>query len=190
MRPARPAPEPAPAGAPIQPACVLVGPPGAGKTSTGVLLAEALGVPFRDTDADIEQAAGKPIPEIFVDHGEPHFRTLEQAAVAGALATCPGVVALGGGAVLAEPTRAALAGHRVVFLSVELPDAVRRVGLGQGRPLLSLNPRATLKHQLDLRRPLYQRVASLTVVTDGRTPAEVAAEILGALPALRQDYSS
>jgi shikimate kinase len=92
--------------------------------------------------------------------------------------------------VLADPTRAALAGHRVVFLSVELPDAVRRVGLGQGRPLLSVNPRATLKHQLDLRRPLYQRVANLTVVTDGRTPAEVAAEILGALPGLRQDYGS
>jgi shikimate kinase len=186
-----PAPEPEPApepdGAPVRPVCVLVGPPGAGKTSTGVLLAEALGVPFRDTDADIEQAAGKPIPEIFVDHGEPHFRTLERAAVAGALVTCPGVVALGGGAVLADPTRAALAGHRVVFLSVELPDAVRRVGLGQGRPLLSVNPRATLKHQLDLRRPLYQRVANLTVVTDGRTPAEVAAEILGALPGLRQE---
>jgi shikimate kinase len=165
----------------VKPACVLVGPPGSGKTSTGQALAEALGVPFRDTDADVEQAAGKPIPEIFVDDGEPHFRTLERAAVAAALASFDGVLALGGGAVLAEPTRAALAGHTVVFLSVELPDAIKRVGLGQGRPLLAVNPRATLKHQLAQRRPLYQSVATLTVVTDGRTPEEVAAEILAAL---------
>ncbi|MPZ25542.1 MAG: shikimate kinase [Micromonosporaceae bacterium] len=171
----------APAPGPVRPVCVLVGPPGSGKTTVGLRLAEALGVEFRDTDADIEHTAGKPIPDIFVDHGEPPFRTLEQAAVAAALASCGGVLALGGGAVLAEPTRAALAGHTVVFLSVELPDAVTRVGLGAGRPLLSVNPRATLKHQLAQRRPLYQQVATHTVVTDGRSPDQVAAEVLAAL---------
>jgi shikimate kinase len=165
----------------MKPVCVLVGPPGSGKTSTGLALAAALGVPFRDTDADIEQTAGKPIPEIFLDDGEPAFRTLERAAVAAALTSCDGVLALGGGAVLAEETRAALAGHTVVFLSVELPDAIKRVGLGQGRPLLAVNPRATLKHQLAQRRPLYESVATLTVITDGRTPDEVAADILDAL---------
>lgn len=163
------------------PYCVLVGPPGSGKTSTGEALAARLGVGFRDTDDDIEQSAGKPIPDIFVDDGEPHFRTLERAAVARALATCDGVLALGGGAVLAQETRAALAGHTVVFLSVELSDAVARVGLGQGRPLLAVNPRATLRHQLEQRRPLYQQVATFTVVTDGRTPEDVAAEIVAAL---------
>jgi shikimate kinase len=165
----------------MKPVCVLVGPPGSGKTSAGLALAEALGVPFRDTDADIEQAAGKPIPEIFFDDGEPHFRTLERAAVAAALASFDGVLALGGGAVLAEQTRAALAGHTVVFLSVELADASARVGLGQGRPLLAVNPRATLRHQLEQRRPLYESVATLTVATDGRTPAEVVAVILAGL---------
>lgn len=168
-------------GAAGRPVCVLVGPPGSGKTTVGLQLAEALGVEFRDTDADIEQAAGQPIPEIFVDHGEPHFRTLEQAAVAAALASCRGVLSLGGGAVLAEPTRAALAGHTVVFLSVELPDAISRVGLGTGRPLLTVNPRATLRHQLAQRRPFYQQVATHTVVTDGRSPEQVAAEILASL---------
>ncbi|WBB57499.1 shikimate kinase [Verrucosispora sp. WMMD573] len=165
----------------VRPVCVLVGAPGSGKTTVGQGLAEALGVEFRDTDADIERLAGKPIPEIFLDEGEAHFRTLERAALAAALASCTGVLALGGGAVLAEENRAALVGHRVVHLSVELPDAVKRVGLGVGRPLLSINPRATLKHLMDQRRPLYAEVATDTVVTDGRTPEEIVAEIVALL---------
>jgi shikimate kinase len=160
-----------------RPVCVLVGAPGSGKSSTGAALAAALGTSFRDTDADIEAAAGKPIPEIFVDDGEAHFRTLERQAVAAALASCDGVLALGGGAILAEENRAALAGHTVGYLSVELPDALRRVGLGGGRPLLAINPRATLKYLLDQRRPLYAQVATFTVVTDGRTAEDVADEI-------------
>ncbi|WP_018785064.1 shikimate kinase [Micromonospora sp. CNB394] len=164
-----------------RPVCVLVGAPGSGKNTVGTALADALGVGFRDTDADIENLAGKPIPEIFVDEGEEHFRTLERAAVAAALASHAGVLALGGGAVLAEENRAALIGHTVVHLSVELPDALKRVGLGAGRPLLALNPRATLKHLMDQRRPLYAEVATATVVTDGRTPQELAAEIAALL---------
>lgn len=158
---------------------MLVGPPGSGKTSTGLLLADSLGTAFRDTDSDIEAAAGKPIPDIFLEDGEEHFRELEQWAVAGALESFDGVLALGGGAVLTGATRDALAGHTVVFLSVELTDAVKRVGLAQGRPLLAINPRATLRHQLEQRRPLYAQVATVTVATDGRTPGEVAAEIAG-----------
>ncbi|MFI2648170.1 MULTISPECIES: shikimate kinase [Micromonospora] len=164
-----------------RPVCVLVGAPGSGKTTVGQALAAALGVEFRDTDTDIEQLAGKPIPEIFVDEGEEHFRTLERAAVAAGLAAHPGVLALGGGAVLAEENRAALIGHTVVHLSVELPDAVKRIGLGSGRPLLALNPRATLKHLMEQRRPLYAEVATATVLTDGRGPEEIAAEIAALL---------
>ncbi|MFI5836968.1 shikimate kinase [Micromonospora sp. NPDC051300] len=164
-----------------RPVCVLVGAPGSGKTTVGTALADALGVDFRDTDTDIERMAGKPIPEIFVDEGEDHFRTLERAAVAAALASHGGVLALGGGAVLAEENRAALIGHTVVHLSVELPDAIKRVGLGAGRPLLALNPRATLKFLLDQRRPLYGEVATATVATDGRPPQELATEIAALL---------
>jgi len=159
------------------PRAVVVGAPGAGKTSTGQALAALLGVDFRDTDADIEAAAGKPIPEIFVDEGEAHFRTLERQAVATALRDFDGVLALGGGAVLAEETRAALAGHQVVHLVVSLGEAIKRVGLSSGRPLLAVNPRATLRHLLDQRLPLYEQVATITVETDGRTPEEVATEI-------------
>jgi shikimate kinase len=156
---------------------------GAGKTTVGELVAKALGVDFRDTDADIEQTAGKPIPEIFIDDGEPAFRTLEKAAVASALRAHDGVLALGGGAILAEETRELLRGHTVIFLSVELADAVNRVGLGAGRPLLAMNPRATLKYLLDQRRPLYLEVATHTVLTDGREPEDIAAEVLAALRA-------
>ncbi len=163
------------------PAAVIVGPPGAGKSTIGALVAAALGVPFRDVDADIEETAGKPIPEIFIDDGEEHFRALERAAVAAALDGFDGVVSLGGGAILAEETRRRLAGYRVVFLSVELADAIRRVGMGAGRPLLEINPRATMKYLLDQRRPLYEEVATVTVKTDGRTPEDVTAEVLAAL---------
>jgi shikimate kinase len=157
---------------------VLVGPPGAGKTTIGGLLAEALELPFLDTDDDIEATAGKSVPDIFVDDGEEHFRALERAAVARALAGFGGVLALGGGAILAPQTRRILRDHTVVFLSVELADAVSRIGLGTGRPLLAINPRATLKYLLEQRRPLYQEVAVITVHTDGRPPTHIATEVL------------
>jgi shikimate kinase len=160
------------------PVCVLVGPPGAGKTTAGELVAAALGVAFRDTDADIVAVAGKPIPEIFFDDGEPQFRKLEAEAVATALESFGGVLALGAGAVLAAPTRARLAGHPVVYLEVGFADAIGRVGLGAGRPLLAMNPRATLRRLLDERRPLYEQVARHTVATDGLTPQEVAAAVV------------
>jgi shikimate kinase len=165
----------------MKPVAVIVGAPGSGKSTIGPLLAEALGVPFRDVDEDIVAAAGKPISEIFVDDGEDHFRALERAAVARALSTHDGVLSLGGGAILAESTRALLKAHTVVYLSVDLPDAIARVGLGSGRPLLAMNPRATLKFLLDQRRPLYEEVATITVKTDGRTPEEITEELARAL---------
>lgn len=165
----------------IQPVCVLVGPPGAGKSTVGALIALALDVEMRDVDTDIEAIAGKPIPEIFIDDGEVVFRDLERVAVARALANCHGVLALGGGAILAPETRELLHRHTVVYLSVELADAVSRVGLGQGRPLLTVSPRATLRYLLEQRRPLYQQVATVTVSTDGRSPEQVAADVLRAL---------
>jgi shikimate kinase len=134
-------------------------------------------VTVRDTDQDVEAAAGKAISEIFVDEGESRFRELERAAVADALLDHPGVLALGGGAVLDPGTRDALAGHRVVFLSVGLSDAVKRVGLGVGRPLLLGNVRSRIKALLDERLPVYRAVAAFEVETDGRTPEEVADEV-------------
>lgn len=165
----------------MSPVLVLVGPPGAGKTSVGEIVAARLGMDFRDTDADVEAAAGMPIGEIFFDAGEARFRELERAAVRAALDEARGVLALGGGAVVDASTRAALAGHQVVFLDVDMHDAVRRVGLSRDRPLLLTNPRAQLKRLLDARRPLYEEVATVTVPTGGRTPDEVADAVLLAL---------
>jgi shikimate kinase len=165
----------------MKPKAVVIGPPGSGKTTVGELLAERLGVTFRDTDHDVEAAAGKPIGEIFIDDGEEHFRALERAAVRDALATHEGVVALGGGAVLDAATQAELAGLPVVYLEVGLSDAVKRVGLASARPLLVLNPRSQFRKLMEERRPIYEGLASVQVKTDDRDPADVVDEVVKGL---------
>lgn len=156
------------------PRAVVVGPPGAGKTTIGELLAARLDVSFRDVDADIEKTAGKSISDIFTGDGEPVFRAMEEEAVATGLAEHDGVLALGGGAILSERTRAALAGHAVVFLNVGLTEGMRRAGLSTARPLLAgVNPRATMKVLMEARLPLYREVATVEVATDDLTPDEI-----------------
>lgn len=161
----------------MRPLLVLVGPPGAGKTTVGQLVASRRGVAFRDTDADVERRAGSTISDIFIEQGEETFRELEREAVQQALTEHDGILALGGGAILAEPTRALLTGHRIVFLNVNLADAASRVGFNRDRPLLIANPRAQLRAMLVERRPLYEAVATATIETDGRTPEAVATDV-------------
>ncbi|WP_250289147.1 3-dehydroquinate synthase [Streptomyces atroolivaceus] len=163
------------------PLLVLVGPMGVGKSTVGELLAGRLGTTYRDTDADVVATAGKAIPEIFFDDGEERFRALERQAVRDAIAQHPGVLALGGGAVLDAETRALLGGLPVVYLSMDVDEAVRRVGLNTARPLLAVNPRRQWRELMDARRPLYEEVATVTVATDARTPEEVAQAIIEAL---------
>jgi shikimate kinase len=159
------------------PVAILIGPPGAGKSTVGPLLARLLGVTFLDTDSEIEAAAGKPVGDIFIDDGEPAFRALERQTVASALASHPGVLALGGGAVLDPGTRRLLAGQPVVYLETGFAAAAKRVGMDRARPLLLGNPRAQRKALLEQRLPIYQGLARITVGTDSRSAAEVADEI-------------
>jgi shikimate kinase len=165
----------------VSPRAVLVGPPGAGKSTVGRRLAKRLGTTFRDTDADIVAVAGKPIAEIFIDDGEEHFRALEREAVATALQEHEGVLSLGGGAVLSDATRDLLRQHTVALLDVDLGHATQRVGLNRDRPVLALNPRAQLKVLLEQRMPLYREVATVIVDTNRRTLSQVVDALADAL---------
>ncbi|WP_079160895.1 shikimate kinase [Streptomyces pactum] len=154
---------------------------GVGKSTVGRLLAERLGVGYRDTDEDIVTGQGRTIADIFVDEGEAAFRALEKQTVHRALAEHDGVLALGGGAILDADTRALLAGRRVVYLSMDVEEAVKRTGLNAARPLLAVNPRRQWRELMEARRHLYEQVATAVVATDGRTPEEVTQAALDAL---------
>ena len=167
----------------MSPRVILVGAPGSGKSTVGPLLADLLGVAYRDTDADVEATAAMTIAELFVEKGEAHFRDLEAEAVRTAVAEHDGVLSLGGGAVVRDETRRVLSGQRVAYLDVDLAEAARRVGLNTARPLLLGNVRGQLGQLLDQRRPLYEQVATITVSTVGRTAEEVADLIVKELSA-------
>jgi shikimate kinase len=161
---------------------VLVGPPGAGKTTVGRVLARRLDVEFTDVDSVIVQRAGKSISDMFLQDGEDAFRALERQVVAEALTATDGVLALGGGSVLAAQTRERLRGHRVVHLKVGVTDGLRRTGMSTARPLLAgVNPRATFKALLEARAPLYREVASVEVDTDRRSANQVVRAVLEAI---------
>ena len=147
------------------------------------MVARLSGLPRVDTDDEVSAKAGKSVPDIFIEDGEAEFRRMEREAVAHALSTFEGIVSLGGGAVMDEDTRADLAALReqgtgVVFLDASLAAAMPRVGLGASRPLLAGNPRQQWKALMDARRPIYEGLATVAVVTDGLGPGDVAQRIL------------
>jgi shikimate kinase len=168
---------------------VLIGPPGAGKTEVGPLVAARLGVPFRDTDAEVGVAAGKPVSDIFIENGEEAFRALEREAVAsaldehGALREHGGVLALGSGAILDDQIRRLLEGVPVVYLSADFGTIARRVGLDRPRVVVPGNPRGRLRAMLAERHPLYQGLAVVTVPTDDLDPEELADQIAARISA-------
>lgn len=163
---------------PARPAAVLVGPPGAGKTTIGRKLARRLEVEFRDTDQLIEEREGRTIPEIFAADGEPGFREIEELVVGAQLETFRGVLSLGGGAVLSALTRERLRGHRVVHLTIGVAEGVRR-SRGSGRPLLAGgDPTARYQAQLTERAPLYRAVAWTTATTERRSSGKVVTDLV------------
>jgi shikimate kinase len=157
---------------------VVVGFMGAGKTTVGRLLAAKLGLPFADSDHVIEKHAGRPIPRIFAEDGEPAFRDLEHAVIAGLLAGPDTVLALGGGAASHPVTRSLLGSVPVVYLRVGFAEAMSRVGGDKGRPMLA---RPDIQSLYGARQALYASVATITVDTDARHPDEIVLDVLTAL---------
>ena len=160
----------------MAPRVILIGPPGAGKTTLGHALGALLEIEFSDTDSLIEDQEKKSISEIFVDQGEEYFRGVEKRVVLDALVNSEGVLALGGGAPLSVEVQSALknSGLSIMYLEVSLATAAPRIGFNRDRPLLLGNPRAQWKELLDSRRPIYESVSTKIVNVDHGTPTELA----------------
>ena len=160
----------------------LVGLMGVGKSSIGRRLAIALGLPFRDADTEVEEAAGRSIPDIFAELGEPAFRDGERRVIARLLEDEPHVLATGGGAFMNDQTRALIKNKAVsVWLKGDLEVLARRVSRKSDRPLVAgKDPLEVLRAQAAVRYPFYAQ-ADITVET-GETPHQTAVEaILAAL---------
>lgn len=157
---------------------ILIGPPGAGKSSIGKTLAKKMNLEFIDTDAVVETNSGKKIAEIFLEEGEPTFRALEKRAVLDSLTVQDAIISLGGGAILDPDTQKVLRDQaKVVFLDVSISNAAPRVGFNRDRPLLLGNPRQQWLSLMEKRRPIYEELAKFTVSTDNRKVNDVVCEL-------------
>jgi shikimate kinase len=161
------------------PPIILIGPPGAGKTSVGKALAKKLALNFTDSDRVIEERSGKSISEIFLTEGEPAFRQMEREAVIELLEKGDGVIALGGGSVMdLEVSKRLMPMLNVVFLDVSISNAAPRVGFNRDRPLLLGNPRQQWIALMEKRRSTYESLSKARVSTDNKKPSQVVEVIL------------
>lgn len=163
------------------PNLIIIGPPGAGKSSVGRQLGKVMQTQFTDTDKIIEERAGKKIAEIFLEDGEPIFREIEREVVLAEIAKEDGILALGGGSILDSEVDKELSKlkSRVIYLEVSISNAAPRVGFNKDRPLLAVNPRQQWMALMEKRRPIYERLAGHKVSTDNKKPSEVVKEIQG-----------
>lgn len=161
-----------------KPRVVLVGPPGAGKTTIGHRLASTLSIPFIDTDQLIEKEYGKACGDVFSELGEATFRDVEREAISLALSN-HGIVSVGGGAVTTQATRDLFAGHTVVWLDVSDEAGFARTSAEGTRPVLEAeNPKEHYAKLLATRRDWYRDVSMYRVRTDDKRPTAIVGEIL------------
>jgi shikimate kinase len=167
----------------MAPKVILIGPMGSGKTTIGSLLAEKLGLNFRDTDHLIEEQEEKTVSQIFLDQGEDAFRAIEKRVLREELLTDGTVLSLGGGAPIsidAQSALRAIASH-IIFLDISLSTVAPRIGFNRDRPLLLNNPRGQWQTLMEARRPIYEAVADTIINVDDKSEEEIVTIVLSSL---------
>jgi len=171
----------------MAPRVILIGPMGSGKTTIGSLLAEKLGLSFRDTDHLIEEQEGKTVSQIFLDQGEDAFRAIEKRVLREELLTDGTVLSLGGGAPISMDAQSALraiASH-IIFLDISLSTVAPRIGFNRDRPLLLNNPRGQWQTLMEARRPIYEAIADAIINVDDKSEEEIVTIALSSLEEAR-----
>ena len=167
----------------MAPRVILIGPMGSGKTTIGSLLAEKLGLSFRDTDHLIEEQQEKTVSQIFLDQGEDAFRAIEKRVLREELLTDGTVLSLGGGAPIsidAQSALRAIASH-IIFLDISLSTVAPRIGFNRDRPLLLNNPRGQWQTLMEARRPIYEAIADTIINVDDKSEDEIVTIVLSSL---------
>ena len=159
---------------------VLIGPPGSGKSTVGRSMAKRLDRKFLDSDSLIEEKSQRRISEIFVDDGEEFFRKLEMTVLQEVLLVPDCIISLGGGAPIKEESQALIASSDayVVFLDISLAAAAPRVGFNRDRPLLLGNPRAQWQSLNEIRRPIYEKLCTISIKVDDMSVEQIVGEII------------
>jgi len=171
----------------MAPRVILIGPMGSGKTTIGSLLAQKLGLSFRDTDHLIEEQEEKTVSQIFLDQGEDAFRAIEKRVLREELLTDGTVLSLGGGAPIsidAQSALRAIASH-IIFLDISLSTVAPRIGFNRDRPLLLNNPRGQWQSLMEARRPIYESIADATINVDDKSEEEIVTIVLSSLEEAR-----
>ena len=167
----------------MAPRAIFIGPMGSGKSTIGKAVANALDLPFRDTDSIIEELEHLPVSQIFIDKGEEYFRAIEKKVLRDELLSDGSILALGGGAPISMDAQSALkvSSAPVIYLDISLANVAPRIGFNRDRPLLLHNPRGQWQTLMEVRRPIYESIANVVIDVNGKTQKKIVEEVLGAL---------
>jgi shikimate kinase len=167
----------------MAPRAIFIGPMGSGKSTIGKAVANALDLPFRDTDSIIEELEHSPVSQIFIDKGEEYFRAIEKKVLRDELLSDGSILALGGGAPISMDAQSALkvSSAPVIYLDISLANVAPRIGFNRDRPLLLHNPRGQWQTLMEVRRPIYESIANIVIDVNGKTQKKIVEEVLGAL---------